>query len=201
MDDHEDDGADQPPVMIRIANLDETIAQLRPLLCEVERRLLEPTERPAHDQLRVALEALPWGFDADTAATAALRLLTRATSPGGTLDPSIDDSDLPWCATIVRLRDRPDLGVRIGRAWYARLYRWRSSDVPVSVVLEAVSAHAVSIVERLRGRQATAAWWSRTASIAVEAEAETRSLDVVAYARAVLLLRLLIERIEREVPR
>ncbi|MFI5297299.1 MAG: hypothetical protein ACHREM_04315 [Polyangiales bacterium] len=180
--------------LLAVTDVDQMVAGLRPLVGDTERRLLDPLDRPEHDAIVRMLGRLPWDQDPKSAASIALRMLTRETVADGVLDPITDDADVPWCSALRRLVDHPDLGAHFARQWFAHLHRLRWSDTPVSAVSEGVAARAASFFEVRRERHIEAARWSRTASVVCEAEHTSPRLDVLVFARACVLLRPLVER-------
>jgi hypothetical protein len=131
---------------------------------------------------------LPWnGDDVERSVREAFAALVDGTIPGGPIDPSLDESDVPWCAMLSRLVHVPVLGSKRARQWFALLQRLRWADVPVSTIPEGVAAYAVALMEHLRGRESEAGYWMRLGAIQ-NAEDDRVGMGVAVVVRAARLL-------------
>lgn len=114
-------------------------------------------------------------------------ILFNATVPGGHNDPSSEQSDVAWCAAIVKMLHAPVVGSKLAREWFAALERFRSDDAVVASVPQGISSYAVALMEFHRGRPSECGYWMRTAAVMTEDD-ERAGLALVVLLRAARLL-------------
>jgi hypothetical protein len=189
-----DAALEMPPMTINITHegIDQMVRALAPLVRLEDRRLLDPRPRPEHVPLIDELRALRWDRP-DPAAERAFELLLGETTPGGSVDPCIDEADVPWCLMLVCLVEVPHLGAHAARRWFRHLFRLQVDDVPVSTVVEAVAAYSVAAFCSIIGLDEEVRRWMHTASIVGEHD-ERPMIGLLAYVRAVRLLEAVLRR-------
>jgi len=152
-----------------------------------EQRLLRPRLRERHVGLMAQLDQLPWLDDPTKSADVAVEVLAAS------IDPADEEGDVPWTTSALKLVESPRLGTRFARAWFVRLLRARSEDVPVSPTVEAVASYTVAAFEVLLGREHEVWIWMQTAACVTEFEGRP-GLCLATHVRAARLLRPVLHR-------
>jgi hypothetical protein len=154
-------------------------------------RLLPPLLDPeVAELLDVSPRAEHLGIIADIGTvniSGVISTLTASVGKGGTICPSDDRGDVPWCRGLRRFEADPRAALRAARTWFGLLEQARWDGLPVSVVQESVAAYAVSFFEHKSGWPARAAMWFDLAGGLTEGDPRI-GIGLVAYARARKLL-------------
>ena len=164
----------------------------------VERELhaLLGGEPHQHEPPSAGVSQMIAAIDTATIATAediaaAITMLKNASVPGGTCDPVLVGSDLPWVRLLERLRDRPESGLIIAKRWFAHLFELGyDAEQPLCEhgAAHVLAAFVVAILAGRCGRKAEARRWVLTAE--AEAEADELGGDVLrVMLRAVTIAR------------
>lgn len=183
-----DDNEALDPWLLKPEQLDSLEHDVRHLIGPNVEWVLRP--RPRSEQVSIVdrIARLPWtGDDVERTVREAFAALVDGTVPGGPIDPSLDESDVPWCEMLGRLVHVPVLGSKRARQWFALLQRFRWADVPVSTIPEGVAAYAVALMEHLRGRESESDYWTRLAAIQNEDD-DRVGMGVAVAIRAARLL-------------
>lgn len=108
---------------------------------------------------------------------AVITVLKGATVPGGACDPVLVGSDHPWVRLVERVRDRPELGAVVAKAWFGHLFELgydAEEALHTHGSPQVLAAFVVAILAARCGRMAEARRWVLTA----EAEAEADGLGI-----------------------
>jgi hypothetical protein len=152
---------------------------LLPLLDPEVADLLDLAPRPEHIAIIADIETV--------SLTEVIPTLTASSNKGGTIGPSDDRGDVPWCRGLRRFEADPRAALRAARRWFGLLEQARWDGQPVSVVQESVAAYAVSFHEYISGWPERAARWFDLAGGLTEDDPRS-GIGLVAYIRARKLL-------------